>query len=151
MFQPLELPLAKLRLVRREGVVNVWCILRKKYLVLTPEEWVRQHLVHFLIQQKGYPQARLASEYSISYNGLSKRCDIVVFSADGTPNIIIECKAPEVKLSKKTIYQIAQYNKVLKVQRLIISNGNDHFNCALDDSLSVLSFQSGIPFWSEIS
>ena len=150
MFKPLQLPQAELRLVRKGEGIQVWCMLRKKFLMLTPEEWVRQHLIHFLIHHQGYPQGRMASEYAISYNGLSKRCDLVVFDAQGKPKIILECKAPEVQLSQKTMFQIAQYNKVLQVERLIISNGNEHFNCSLNEDVSLFSMQNGIPSWSEI-
>jgi hypothetical protein len=149
MFPPLQLPKAQLRLARRGKGIHVWCVLRKKFLLLTPEEWVRQHLIHFLMHHKGYPQGRMASEYAISYNGMSKRCDIVVFNAEGKPKMIFECKAPEVQLTQKTVFQIAQYNKVLQVERLIISNGNQHFNFELSEDISSLIMQNGIPSWTE--
>jgi hypothetical protein len=91
----------------------------------------------------------MASEYAISYNGMSKRCDIVVFNAEGKPKMIFECKAPEVQLTQKTVFQIAQYNKVLQVERLIISNGNQHFNFELSEDISSLIMQNGIPAWTE--
>lgn len=149
MFQPLALPQAELRLIRKGNGIQVWCVLRKKFLVLTPEEWVRQHLIHFLIYHQGYPQGRMASEYAISYNGMSKRCDLVVFNAEGKPKMIFECKAPEVQLSQKTVFQIAQYNRVLQVESLVISNGNQHFNCTLNEDVSLSSMQNGIPSWKE--
>ena len=149
MFQPLQLPKAELRLIRRGKGIQVWCGLRKKFLLMTPEEWVRQHVIHFLIHHLGYPQGRMASEYAISYNGLSKRCDLVAFNAEGKPKMIFEFKAPEVQLSQKAVFQIAQYSKVLQVERLIISNGNQHFNCELSEDLSSISMQNGIPFWAE--
>ena len=124
---PLNLPQTNLKLTRKDNHVFVWCIVRKKDLVCTPEEWVRQHLIHFLINEKNIPLGLLASEYSLNYNGLVKRADIVVFDRSGQPNMLIECKAPEVLISEKTFYQMAQYNSQLNAEYFMLSNGLHHF------------------------
>ena len=127
MITPLNFPKANLKLKKKDGEVYVWCILRKKDLVCTPEEWVRQHTIHYLINQKNIPEGLIASEYAIKYNGRSKRADIVVFDRTQKPVLIVECKAPEIKLTKETLFQIAQYNKELDVDFLFLTNGLDHF------------------------
>ena len=92
MFSPLSFPKADLKITKKESVFYVWCIVRKKKLVLTPEEWVRQHVIHFLINEKNVPLGLLASEFLISVNGLSRRCDLVVFDINKIPLLIVECK-----------------------------------------------------------
>ena len=101
----------------------IFDIVRKKWILLTPEEWVRQNIVAYLIQTLQYPAALLAIEKEISVNGLKRRCDIVVY-ANNTPWMIIECKEPEVALNEKVLTQILHYNITLDVPYLIISNGN---------------------------
>jgi hypothetical protein len=127
VIQPLNLPKASLKLEKRNGDVYVWCIIRKKNLLLTPEEWVRQHVIHYLISIVEIPKERIASEYSIQVNGLSRRCDIVVIDRNGKPKMIVECKAVSVPVTENVLFQIAQYNRELQVDFLMLSNGIDHF------------------------
>ncbi len=101
----------------------IFDIVRKKWILLTPEEWVRQNIVAYLIQTLQYPASLLAIEKEISVNGLKRRCDIVVY-ANNTPWMIIECKEPEVALNEKVLTQILHYNITLDVPYLIVSNGN---------------------------
>lgn len=150
MKTPLNLPKADLKLVRKQGVVFVWCIIRKKELVVTPEEWVRQHIIHFLINEKGFPIGLIASEYSLSYNGIAKRADIVVFNRSSQPMLIIECKAPEVSLSEATVRQIAQYNYNLGVDFLMLSNGLNHVVCKIDRQQGKLSYLEELPAFEEL-
>jgi hypothetical protein len=145
MMQQLNLPPAKLRLTRKAEQVMVFCILRKKDLVLTPEEWVRQHLIHFLIDHKNVPAGLISAEMGIEVNGLTRRCDLVVYSRDGHPRMIVECKAPEVAITEKTFRQIAQYNHRLQVGVLFMSNGLEHFIAKVDQSSGEVVFVADLP------
>jgi hypothetical protein len=145
MFKALSFPQAELKLTRKEGQVFVWCIIRKKSLVLTPEEWVRQHLIHFLIQEKQIPIGLIAAEMAIEINQLSRRCDVVVFGKDGKPRLIVECKAPEINLTEKTFNQIAQYNAALNVDLLMVTNGLQHIVCQIDRENTQLNYLKELP------
>ena len=145
MFKALSFPQAELKLTRKEGQVFVWCIIRKKSLVLTPEEWVRQHLIHFLIQEKQIPIGLIAAEMAIEINQLSRRCDVVVFGKDGKPRLIVECKAPEINLTEKTFNQIAQYNAALNVDLLMVTNGLQHIVCQIDRENTQLNYLEELP------
>ncbi len=145
MFKALSFPQAELKLTRKEGQVFVWCIIRKKSLVLTPEEWVRQHLIHFLIQEKQIPIGLIAAEMAIEINQLSRRCDVVVFGTDGKPRLIVECKAPEINLTEKTFNQIAQYNAALNVDFLMVTNGLQHIVCQIDRENTQLNYLEELP------
>ena len=127
MFTPLNLPNAPLKITEKNEKRFVTCLLRKKPVVLTPEEWVRQHVVHYLIAFKSLAQGRLAVEVNLKVNSLSKRADIVYYDKALQPQLIVECKAPEVKLTSETVFQIATYNSQLNSKFLLISNGLDHF------------------------
>lgn len=125
MIVPLNLPPAKLDLKRKDEIIYVRCILRNKDLVCTPEEWVRQHLIHYLISL-GFTKSRLASEVSVEYNGMNKRADIVYYDEKYVPILIVECKAPEVKIDESVLQQAARYNHSLDVEYLLLSNGMEH-------------------------
>ena len=126
MFEPLDFPPANLRLTRSGNTIRVFCIVRKKQLVLTPEEWVRQHLIHFLIDHLHVPLGLISSELSLTINGLARRCDVVVFNRSGNPIFLMECKAPEIILGENVVHQIAQYNFSLGTNHLLITNGKQH-------------------------
>jgi len=126
MFEPLDFPPAKLRLTRSGNTIRVFCIVRKKQLVLTPEEWVRQHLIHFLIDHLNVPLGLISSELSLTIHGLARRCDVVVFNRLGNPVFLMECKAPEVVLGEHVVHQIAHYNFSLGTNHLLITNGKQH-------------------------
>lgn len=149
MIVPLNLPQAELKLSKRAGKVFVWCIVRKKNLLLTPEEWVRQHLIHFLHYHKSFPISLIASEFTLKLNDLQKRSDIVVFGKSGEPLLIVECKATTIKINNETLFQIAQYNSKLKVPHLILSNGLDHFYLKWNGSEFVQSDQ--LPDFKELT
>lgn len=150
MFPALDLPKAPLKLVRKEEQVFVWCIIRKKNLVLTPEEWVRQHIIHFLISSKNYPKGLIAAEMGIQVNGLTRRCDVVVYGKDGKPCLIIECKAPEIHLTEHVFHQIAQYNFKLNVDFLLMTNGLNHIVCQINRVENNLTYLEDIPDWEVI-
>ncbi|MFN8285816.1 MAG: type I restriction enzyme HsdR N-terminal domain-containing protein [Chitinophagales bacterium] len=115
----------------RQGAEYIFDELRKKWVLLTGEEWVRQHILHYLVYDKGYSPALIAVERGIELNGLRKRFDIVVFDNTGAPRMIVECKAPEELLNKKVFEQIARYNMSLKVDYLWVTNGKYNYCCSL--------------------
>lgn len=122
-FPNLNLPSAELRLRKVEQRTQIYDAFRKRWVVLTPEEWVRQHFLHFLKDELRYPANLLAVEKSLRLNGLSKRADIVVYSRTMEPWMLIECKKPEVKLTQAVFDQAARYNLVMNVPYLAITNG----------------------------
>lgn len=148
MIVPLNLPKAPLQLTKRDDVVYVRCIIRAKELVCTPEEWVRQHVIHFLINEQDVSKGRIASEFALEYNGRSKRADLVLFDEFGVPSMIVECKAPEIAITEKTVHQIAQYNSQLNVDRLFLTNGITHIFCEIDrNAAKLIYFESWPSHW----
>ncbi len=141
----LNLPTYNFKLKSKENKTLIFDKLRKKYMVLTPEEWVRQHFVHFLIDKKNYPTSLIAVEKQLTINNRKKRTDILVFNAEGTPEIIVECKAPTIKITQDTFDQIARYNLKLKANFLIVTNGLDHFYCKMDFENETYIFLKEIP------
>jgi hypothetical protein len=134
IFSPLNFPKASLKLTQKDNQIYVWCILRNKNLVLTPEEWVRQHVIHFLINTKKYPKGLLVSEYTIEVNKTQKRSDLVVFGKDKSIKMLIECKSVNVQLSENTLFQISQYTSTIKAKYLWISNGISNFIFTVDST-----------------
>ena len=120
-------------------------MLRKKNVVLTPEEWVRQNYIQYLIVEKKYPKSLIAIEKQLKINNLNKRTDILIFDKNGKTNIIIECKAPNVKITQETFDQIARYNLGLNANYLIVTNGLQHYYCKMDHQLKKYNFLSDIP------
>ncbi len=129
---------------------EIWDTQRRKWVRLTPEEWVRQNFVHFLIGQKGYPAGRIGNEVSIKVGQLERRCDSVVFGKEGEPVMIVEYKAPSVQISQKVFDQIARYNIALQVDWLIVSNGMQHYCCHLLRDQHKFEFVSEIPKGEEL-
>lgn len=125
-------------------------VIRRQYVALTPEEWVRQHFVHFLIEHKGYPQSLMANEVQLKLNGMSRRCDTVVYDRALRPRVIIEYKAPSVSITQRVFEQICRYNIVLQVDYLIVSNGLAHYCCKVDYANRSYTFVEDIPEYSNI-
>lgn len=146
----LNLPPADLKLSQRDGHTYVFDILRRRHIRVTPEEWVRQHFVHFLIEQKGYPGELLANEISLSLNSTTKRCDTVLYDAHARPHMIIEYKAPHISISQRVFDQISRYNIVLRVPYLIVSNGLQHYCCRIDYERKQYEFLREVPHYTEI-
>lgn len=132
MIYKLNLPEYQLQLRIENQQKQVFDPLRGCWVALTPEEWVRQQMFHHLTETLGYPATRMSHEHSINYNNLKKRCDGVVYSQDGSPQVIMEYKAPTVNITQKVFDQIAIYNLQLNVPYLLISNGMQHFFCRID-------------------
>jgi len=144
-MEPLNLPSYKFRIKSNENKLVIFDIIRKKYVVLTPEEWVRQHIIHYLIEEKKYPISLIAVEKKLMINSLTKRTDILVFNTNGLPEIIVECKAPSIKINQSSFDQIARYNLKLNANYLIVSNGLDHFFCSMDLKNECYVFLENIP------
>jgi hypothetical protein len=151
MFSPLSFPKADLKITKKESVFYVWCIVRKKKLVLTPEEWVRQHVIHFLINEKNVPLGLLASEFLISVNGLSRRCDLVVFDINKRPLLIVECKSVEIEINEKVLHQIAQYNFKLNTSYLFLTNGLTNVTCKINKVNKNISYFRDLPNFKELN
>lgn len=141
----LNLPTYNFKLKSSENKTLIFDKIRKRYFVLTPEEWVRQHFVRFLIEEKKYPTSLIALEKQLTVNKRKKRTDILVFNNKGNHNIIIECKAPTIKITQATFDQIARYNLKLKANYLIVTNGLEHFYCKMDFAKETYIFLKEIP------
>lgn len=149
MFPTLNLPPYDIALRRQpDGTVQVHDPLRDKWLVLTPEEWVRQHFVNYLVSQLGFPRGLLANEVSLRLNGTSRRCDTVAFTRDLRPLLIVEYKRSNVAVSRAVFDQIARYNSVLGARYLIVSNGLHHYCCRFEGS--EYTFLRAIPRYEEM-
>ncbi|MBX9888802.1 MAG: type I restriction enzyme HsdR N-terminal domain-containing protein [Flavobacteriaceae bacterium] len=120
------------RFKNSENKVSIFDEIRKKFIVLTPEEWVRQHVVRFLLEEKKYPKSLINVEKVLKVNGLRKRYDAVVFNTAGEIQVLVECKAPEVKITQATFDQIARYNITMNAQYLMVTNGLNHYFCQMD-------------------
>lgn len=131
-MQPLQFPPYQFRFKNSENKIAIFDEIRKKFIILTPEEWVRQHVVHYLFAEKSYPKSWINVEKQIKMNGLTKRYDVVVFNPDGSIFLLVECKAPEIKISQQTFDQIARYNLALKAEYLMVTNGLEHYFCQMD-------------------
>jgi len=131
-MQKLNFPTFTFRFKNSENKVAIFDEIRKKFIILTPEEWVRQHVVHYLLQEKKYPKSYINVEKLIKINDLNKRYDVVVYQPNGELFLLIECKAPEVKIAQQTFDQIARYNLVLKAKFLMVTNGLNHYFCQMD-------------------
>jgi hypothetical protein len=149
MLQPLELPPYPFKIIDDDGRLMLFDEIRKKHILVTPEEWVRQHFVQYLINQKGYPRTLIKLEGGLKLHGNAKRTDIVVFNPDGERILLIECKAPSVKIDQKVFDQVARYNMVHKVSLLAVSNGLQHFYCRIDQEKRTYSFIAELPNYTE--
>lgn len=146
----LNLPEFTPKVAEKEGKRTIFDPVRQKYVALTPEEWVRQHFVHYLITRKGYPKELLANEVLVKLNGTSKRCDTVAYSPFLEPLVIVEYKAPHINITEAVFDQIARYNRVLHVEYLMVSNGLTHYCCKIDYTHRTYTFLEGIPAYNEL-
>ncbi len=143
-MQTLNLPTYSFK-IKSEGTRKfIFDRFRKKYVVLTPEEWVRQHLALYLVKEKSYPQGRIVVEKTLKFNKMERRCDLLVYG-DTSPSLIVECKAPGIAVNQNVFDQIAVYNLEFRVQYLIVSNGLDHYCCKVDFQSGEIRFLDEIP------
>ena len=144
-MQKLHFPTYSFRFKNSENKVAIFDEIRKKFIILTPEEWVRQHVVQYLLQDKKYPKSYINVEKLIKINNLSKRYDIIVYQPNGEIYLLIECKAPEVTITQQTFDQIARYNLVLNAKYLMVSNGLNHYFCQMDFEKEKYVFLQELP------
>ncbi|KJD32986.1 restriction endonuclease subunit R [Tamlana nanhaiensis] len=144
-MQKLNFPTYSFRFKNNENKVSIFDSIRKKFVILQPEEWVRQHCINFLINEKNYPISLINVEKEIIINDLKKRYDIVVFKPNGSIYLIVECKAPKINISQSTFDQIARYNLNLKADFLMVTNGLNHYYCAMDFKNECYNFLADIP------
>ena len=149
-MQSLNLPPYQPRLSAKNGKNFIFDPLRRKEVALTPEEWVRQHFVQFLIVARSYPPERIANEVSISVNSTSRRCDTVIYDNYLKPLAIIEYKAPDIIISAEVFNQISRYNSALRVPYLMVSNGITHYCCFMDYRTMESHFLEDIPMYADM-
>ncbi len=147
----LNLPTYDIKLSGNKEHPQIWDVLRRKYVRLTPEEWVRQHFVHYLVEQKGYPAALLANEIQLKVGEKTLRADSVLYTRQLRPQMIIEYKAPHITITQKVFNQISVYNMLLHVDFLVVSNGIDHYICKMDYDNKKCMFLEEIPDYTGIS
>lgn len=128
----------------------IYDFVRHKYVRLTPEEWVRQHTVRYLVEAHDCPPGLIAVEKTFALNGLSKRADVVVYDRRGRPVLVAECKAPTIALQQETFDQAARYNMVLRAPHLLVTNGLEHFACHVDFAAQDYSFLEQLPLYGEM-
>lgn len=150
-MQPLNFNKYDFRFRETEGRVSVFDEIRRKFIILTPEEWVRQHVVQYFLKEKNYPKSLVNVEKLLKINGLTKRYDIVVFNPNGSIFILVECKSPEVKLSQATFDQIARYNLTMKAEYLMVTNGQNHYFCQMDFENEKYNFLRELPDYKTLN
>ena len=148
-MQKLSFPTYSFRFKNSENKVSIFDEIRKKFVVLQPEEWVRQNCVQFLIQNKNYPKSLINIEKELKVNNLRKRYDIVVYNKDGSIHIIVECKACTIKIDQSTFDQIARYNLALNASYLMVTNGINHYYCQIDNNEKRYNFLKDIPEYKQ--
>lgn len=146
----LNLPEFNFRIKKENDKLLIFDTQRKRYVSLTPEEWVRQHFIRFLIETRGYPAAYLAIEKQLNYNGMKKRCDAILYNERAMPVAIIELKAPTVKITQETFDQVAVYNSKLNVDFFMISNGLEHYCCKVNTKDARYDFFQLIPDYTTL-
>jgi hypothetical protein len=146
----LNLPAYAAKIKNGDKFRMIWDCLRRKYVALTPEEWVRQHFINYLITEKAYPPALVANEKQITLNGRLRRCDTIVYDRQLSPIMIVEYKSPEVRITQDVFDQIVRYNMALKVDYLLVSNGIHHYCCRMDYANQSYRYISEIPQYDEL-
>tara|TARA_B100000497_G_C7597442_1_gene359144 strand:- start:526 stop:981 length:456 start_codon:yes stop_codon:yes gene_type:complete len=141
----LNFPSYNFRIKNSENNTYIFDVIRKKFVVLQPEEWVRQNCIQFLINEKNFPVNLINVEKVVKINGLNKRYDIIAYNSDGSIFLIVECKAPEVKISQSAFDQIARYNLTLKASYLMVTNGLNHYFCTIEHNLGIYNFLKELP------
>ena len=149
MFR-LNLPQYEIKIGEKNGKRTIFDFLRRKYVSLTPEEWVRQHFTHYLTDHKGYPKGLMGNEVELRVGEKRLRCDTILYNKQGQPQMIIEYKAPTIQIQQKTFDQISVYNLLLHVDYLIVSNGLQHYCCKMDYDSQKYLFLKEIPDYQNL-
>ncbi len=148
-MQKLNFPTYSFRFKSSENKISIFDSIRKKFVILQPEEWVRQHCIQYLIDVKQYPKSLINVEKELVVNTLKKRYDIVVYNSDGSIHLIVECKSPAITINQSTFDQIAQYNLVLNANYLMVTNGLNHYYCQMDFDNECYNFLKDIPDYNQ--
>ena len=149
MFR-LNLPQYEIKIGEKNGKRTIFDFLRRKYVTLTPEEWVRQHFTHYLTDHKGYPKGLMGNEVELRVGEKRLRCDTILYNKEGQPRMIVEYKAPTIQIQQKTFDQISVYNLLLHVDYLIVSNGLQHYCCKMDYNNQKYLFLQDIPDYENL-
>jgi hypothetical protein len=147
---PLNLPIHPFKITQRDSIYYIFDDTRKKHLVLTPEEWVRQHFIKYLVNEKKFPTSLLKIEGGLSLNQTKKRSDILVYNNLGEKIMVIECKAPSVAITQKTFDQAARYNSVYRARWLAVTNGLQHYYAKIDHENGKFLFVEELPYYKEL-
>ena len=147
---PLNLPPYPFKITDANGQLTLFDVIRKRDIIITPEEWVRQHFVQYLINQKKYPKSLIKLEGGHKLHGMAKRTDIVVYNPAGEKILLVECKAPSITIDQKTFDQVARYNMVHKVKLLAVTNGLQHYYCVIDFEERDYKFIEEMPFYATL-
>ena len=150
MFTQLNLPTYSFRTKEVDAKIHIFDEIRKKFLVLTPEEWVRQNFIRYLVEVKAFPSSLMAVETGLKLNQNQFRADLMIYNKAGKPLMIVEFKAPEIKITQKTFDQIARYNLTFEVPFLIISNGLNHYCCQVDFNAKNYMFLKDVPSFQDL-
>ena len=150
MFTELNLPTYSFRIQQQNSKNLIFDEIRKKYIVLTPEEWVRQNFVRYLVEVKKYPATLMAIETGLKVNQNQFRADLLIYNRNGNPLLLVEFKAPSVKITQNTFDQITRYNMTFRVPYLIVSNGMDHYCCLVDLEEQTYSYLKEIPDFGQL-
>jgi len=151
-MKTLNLPKYQFRLQKNsDGKTEIFDAIRKRFYILTPEEWVRQNFIQYLIHEKQFPASLMSIEKGLKLNGMTKRTDIVQYNREGQPKLIVECKAPSIKLSQDTFDQAARYNLTLQVDYLIITNGLEHYACKMNYANHKIHFLKELPNFESLN
>jgi hypothetical protein len=148
-FPTLNFPVYEFRIQEEKGQLKIFDPARKKYVVLTPEEWVRQHLIYYLNKEKGYPLGLMKVEKEFKYNKLSKRADIIVCNRSGSPLLMAECKSTDVEITQSVFDQAMRYNLIMDVKIMVLSNGINHFCFQLNKEKQSYLALTEIPKWEK--
>ena len=149
-MRKLNLPAYDFRYRTEGGILKVLDVYRKRFVMLTPEEEVRQRFARYLVEEKGFPASLILTEYALKVNKLSRRCDILVHKPAGKPALMVECKAPEVKISQATFDQVARYNMAFRVSYLVVTNGLKHYCCRIEFETGKITFLDQIPAYEDL-
>jgi hypothetical protein len=144
-MQQLNLPSYSFRFKQVSGTTQIFDAFRKKFVVLTPEEWVRQNFLRYLVAEKSFPPSLIAVEVGLKYNQLRKRADVLVYDKQGAPLLMVECKAPDVAVTQDAFDQVARYNMAFRVKYLVVTNGMNHFCCCMDYDSGSYRYLETIP------
>ncbi|MGD1846744.1 MAG: type I restriction enzyme HsdR N-terminal domain-containing protein [Salibacteraceae bacterium] len=150
-MQALNLPTYIFKIKSEGQRSQIFDSTRRKYVALTPEEWVRQNYVEFLVQERQFPRSLMAIEQSLTYNRMQRRCDLLAYTQTGQPALMVECKAPNIKIDQKVFDQIARYNMSLQVPYLAVTNGLEHYYCYIDLANRSYRFLPDCPAYGQLT